>query len=227
MMAESGLTQHVIMDCDNMVENVGTAPALGPALPCLSMPAGQVSSQPQLRSPVLVTPPRFPESETAEDLNSETEEAAKGMDFMQFGQWLVEHQAQTALLQNFRKMIETSRPGQDSGVAGSEGMDLHAGPSGQGTWFPLTKLGPEDDVEAFLKTFERTAEMAKWPKEQWSFILGPYLTGEAQTALQALPKGEAADYDKLKAAILDWYEITPETYRQKFRTLQYHPSMRP
>ena len=79
---------------------------------------------------------------------------------------------------------------------------------------PLAKLGPDDDIEAFLVTFEKTAEAAQWPRAQWSYVIGPYLTGEAQATLKALEKEEATDYRTLKEAILDRYEITPEGHRQ-------------
>lgn len=80
-----------------------------------------------------------------------------------------------------------------------------------GAWLSLTKLGPEDDVKAFLETFKRVAEVAQWP-----FILAPYLTGEAQAAVKALSNEDAADYTKSKSAILDCFIIIPKTHIQKF-----------
>lgn len=54
-------------------------------------------------------------------------------------------------------------------------------------------------------------------------LLGPYLTGEAQAAVKALPKQDVGVYKKVKEAILDRFEITPETSRQKLRTLTWTP----
>lgn len=82
----------------------------------------------------------------------------------------------------------------------------------------LTNMGPSDDVEAFLEAFERAAEAAGWPKEQWAYMVGLYLSGEAMTALKALEKADVADYDKVKQAVLDRYEITPEWYRLRLRS---------
>ena len=69
----------------------------------------------------------------------------------------------------------------------------------------LTKLGPEDDVEAYLEVFERTARREKWPEDQWAHILSPFLTGPAQQAGQDLPAETAAQYPALKQAILAYY----------------------
>ena len=67
----------------------------------------------------------------------------------------------------------------------------------------LTKLGPEDDVEAYLKNFERTAWREEWPEDQRAHILAPFLTGPAQQASQDLPPEQASQYRVLKQAAED------------------------
>uniref|UniRef100_A0A674J660 SCAN box domain-containing protein n=1 Tax=Terrapene triunguis TaxID=2587831 RepID=A0A674J660_9SAUR len=88
-------------------------------------------------------------------------------------------------------------------------------------------MGPQDDPEAFLVTFERVAHVAGWAPDQWATLLAPYLTGTAQTVYRGLSPEEARDYVRVKAAILDALDISPETFRQRFRALSYTPGARP
>ena len=81
---------------------------------------------------------------------------------------------------------------------------IHATPTAAPT-SRLTKLGPDDDVEAYLKVFERTAQRESWPEEQWAHIVAPFLTGPAQQASQDLPAENARQYPALKQAILAYY----------------------
>ena len=63
----------------------------------------------------------------------------------------------------------------------------------------LTRLGENDDVEAYLMTFERIMEVNR---ERWPFQLAPQLTGKAQQAYATLNPDDAKIYDTVKAAIL-------------------------
>ena len=89
--------------------------------------------------------------------------------------------------------------------------------SGSENEFRVVKLNEKDDIEAYLTTFERLMTAYAVAKTKWIFKLAPQLTGKAQQAYAALPTDQALDYDVVKAAILRRYDITEETYRQRFR----------
>ena len=50
--------------------------------------------------------------------------------------------------------------------------------------------------------FEGIMDAKKTPKEQWTYYLGPQLTGKAQQAFIALPKDESSAYDGVQTSIL-------------------------
>ncbi len=92
---------------------------------------------------------------------------------------------------------------------------------------PLMKMGPQDDPEAFVDLFEKTAEACGWARTQWSVCLIPLLTGEAQVAAQQLPIASLLAYDDLKRAILQRVGRTPEQHRQRFRSVELGDNGRP
>ena len=81
----------------------------------------------------------------------------------------------------------------------------------------VQKLTEEDDIVAYLTMFERLMVAYEVKKERWAFKLAPNLVGKAQIAYAALSAAEAGSYDKLKETILQRYDITEESYRQRFR----------
>ncbi|XP_051521444.1 uncharacterized protein LOC127422083 isoform X6 [Myxocyprinus asiaticus] len=91
----------------------------------------------------------------------------------------------------------------------------------------LLKMGADDDAEAFLDLFERTAEIWGWPRDQWAARLLPLLSGEAQLAAQQLPATNLLAYDNLKKSILQRVGRSPEEYRQLFRTLKLEKTDHP
>ncbi len=76
-------------------------------------------------------------------------------------------------------------------------------------------------------TFERIATACRWPKTDWTFHLIPLLTGKARAAYVNMDLDDCIEYDKVKAAILMKYDISTETYRLTFRSLDVHPSESP
>lgn len=95
--------------------------------------------------------------------------AGQGVDLTNFGQWLMEQQSQLV-----RKMVGQQERGQallmrelvkvwksQEGTPTAPGRGLGCSP-----WPLLTKLGESDDIKAYLESFERNAEAAKWPKDQ-------------------------------------------------------------
>ncbi|KAJ8023244.1 hypothetical protein HOLleu_35604 [Holothuria leucospilota] len=78
----------------------------------------------------------------------------------------------------------------------------------------------EDNVEKFFNHFEKLGEQLKWPRDKWSILIQSNFTGKAQEVYSALSIEDSMDYDKVKKAILQAYELVPEAYRQKFR--KYH-----
>lgn len=70
------------------------------------------------------------------------------------------------------------------------------------------KMTPDDDPEAHLNAFERTAVAAGWRAQQWSTILIPCLIGPAQQAVNALPLSDQPEF-QVRKAILQVLNINP------------------
>ena len=58
----------------------------------------------------------------------------------------------------------------------------------------VQKLGPDDDIEHFLATFERIAKHQGWPEEVWATQLAGLLTGKAMAACVSLNTESAVSY---------------------------------
>lgn len=78
----------------------------------------------------------------------------------------------------------------------------------------------ELEVDKYFQHFEKVAESLKWPIEYWSLMLQSVIKGKAQQAYSALSVDDASKYEVVKQAILSAYELVPEAYRQKFRSLR-------
>lgn len=82
----------------------------------------------------------------------------------------------------------------------------------------LLPLTSDDDIELFLTTVERMAQVCHWLREEWAVRLIPLLTGKAPSAYVLMDIADSRN-DKVKDAILTKYEITTDTYRRRFRSL--------
>ncbi|KAL3967106.1 alpha-2-macroglobulin-like protein [Sarotherodon galilaeus] len=91
----------------------------------------------------------------------------------------------------------------------------------------LFPLSPEDNIEHFLTTFERMANVCRWPRDEWAIRLVPLLMGKARTAYILMDVTDSEIYDKVKEAILAKYEITADTYRRRFRSMKVEPGETP
>ena len=87
----------------------------------------------------------------------------------------------------------------------------------------LQKLGPDDDIEHFLATFERIAKQQGWSEEIWATQLAGLLTGKAMAAYASLNSESAVSYKDVKKAILHRYDVNEEAHRRRFRSDRKKP----
>lgn len=171
----------------------------------------------------VVPPDPLPDQPVPEVLNPKARPAVMNpMDMTQFGQWLTDQQekrvkalwqkqcqAQENLVKDLCQSLKETQPS----------VWRHRGRLRSSLLPP--KLTPQDDIGAYLYAFKITATMARWPAMQW--ILGLYLTSPAQVVLKNMPSQEIANYQRVEVVILDHYEVTEKTQRQRFWGLQYKP----
>ena len=77
----------------------------------------------------------------------------------------------------------------------------------------------EQEVDKYFLHFEKVAKNCAWPKEHWTMLLQSVLTGKARDVYSELSPELSSEYDTVKELILKGYELVPEAYRQKFRSL--------
>ena len=74
----------------------------------------------------------------------------------------------------------------------------------------------KDNMDAYLKRFERFAKNAKWPTEEWATNLSTLLQGKALEVYSRFSTKDANDYEKLRDALLKRYQLMEEGFRQTF-----------
>jgi len=121
-----------------------------------------------------------------------------------------EERARQHELELRRLEIEAGRPKPDSTRAQSPTFRVA----------DAVKLIPrfnEHDIESFLISFEKIAELNALPKDKYAAVLQAHLTGKALKVFTELSVQECQNYSVLKAALLTAYSVVPEVYRQRFR----------
>ncbi|KAM7173364.1 uncharacterized protein RBU57_003916 [Macrochelys suwanniensis] len=81
------------------------------------------------------------------------------------------------------------------------------------------------DIAEYFLTFERLCNLHTIPDAHKMTILVAKLTGSALDIFNDMPLDEASDYEKFKDLVLKQFQVTPETYRVKFRTLIRGPGL--
>ena len=76
----------------------------------------------------------------------------------------------------------------------------------------------KDNIDAYLIRFERYASTQGWPKPHWAVNLSTLLSGKGLEVYYSLNETQAEDYDYLKKAILNRYELNEEGFRSKFKS---------
>ncbi|XP_042886053.1 uncharacterized protein LOC122262167 [Penaeus japonicus] len=108
--------------------------------------------------------------------------------------------------------------------AGLSPSDINALVESEGrtdTLYPGLKLPQfidgKDDMDDFLRRFERLAKLQNWACENYHVYLGSVLTGKALKTYVSLSDEVLNNYDQLKTALLRTYSVDAESYRRKFR----------
>ena len=74
-----------------------------------------------------------------------------------------------------------------------------------------------DKMDSYLSRFEKYATANKWDQSVWAAYLSALLKGRALDVYGRLSTEDAADYDKLKDALLKNFGMTERGFRKKFR----------
>ena len=77
----------------------------------------------------------------------------------------------------------------------------------------------EHDLDSFLLSFEKIAQLNNFPLDKYAAVLQAHLTGKALKVFTELSVADCQHYPTLKAALLTAYAVVPEVYRKRFRGL--------
>src|SRR6218665_2428220 len=72
----------------------------------------------------------------------------------------------------------------------------------------------KDNMDAYLRRFEKYATIRKWEKQEWAVYLSALLKGRALDVYARMPPEQYDNYEALKNALLKRYEMTEEGFRK-------------
>ncbi|MES9994361.1 MAG: RNase H-like domain-containing protein [Candidatus Thiodiazotropha sp.] len=75
----------------------------------------------------------------------------------------------------------------------------------------------KDKMDSYLSRFEKYATANKWDVNLWAAYLSALLKGRALDVYDRLSVDDAANYEKLKDALLKNFDLTERGFRKKFR----------
>ena len=85
---------------------------------------------------------------------------------------------------------------------------------------PKLKIPPfedgKDDLDAYLRRFERYVESQGIDRGDWAVHLSTLLRGKALEVYSRLPTEDALNYDMLMTALQKRYQMTEDGFRNKF-----------
>ena len=78
----------------------------------------------------------------------------------------------------------------------------------------------KDDMGAYLERYEWFTTSQEWDEGYWAVSLSPLLTGKGLQVYSSTPPDNANNYEKLKTALLQRYELTEDGFGWKLRENQ-------
>ena len=84
----------------------------------------------------------------------------------------------------------------------------------------IDPLTDKDDVDLYLRYYERIAATHGWSDEVMALRLLPLLQGTAREAVMQMPPEEIREYHKMRETLLCRFKKTAEHFRRKFRDVR-------
>ena len=76
------------------------------------------------------------------------------------------------------------------------------------------------DIDNYLVIFERTARGQGWAREKWVSFLSAQFNRKSQDIYARIANEDCQDYEKVKAKLLEGYNLGPDAYRKKFKIME-------